>query len=69
MYDIALTCGSSYVGQTGRSLNDRILKLKRAVKDCSPKSELANTWRNVTIVSLSCHTPRYLAEIGIRLIG
>lgn len=41
VYDIPLRCGLSYVGQTGRCLNDRLLEHKRAVKDNAQNSEIA----------------------------
>ncbi|CAN7942629.1 unnamed protein product [Ixodes pacificus] len=41
VYEIPLTCGFRYVGQTSRCLNDRLLEHKRNVRTHAPNSEIA----------------------------
>ncbi|CAN7983728.1 unnamed protein product [Ixodes hexagonus] len=41
VYDIPMSCGFSYVGQTKRCVNDRLNEHKRAVKNNAANSEIA----------------------------
>ncbi|XP_040064250.1 uncharacterized protein LOC120838403 [Ixodes scapularis] len=81
VYDIPMTCGFKYIGQTSRCLNDRLTEHKRNVKIKSTNSEIAThvqecrncsaEWSGTTVVCKEINDVKRVVKetVKIRSIG